>query len=1055
TLVFSASLNQISSSTAIQIGFYNSTTGSIIKLETATTVTVAILGVNSSTSTTIVEKAVTLKPHTFALEPAQQTLALLVGGSAGVVTFTPKFDANYVPSASTVIGTIQTIQSSIISVGGYINPLSNISASVTGTSTIYITAIITPGSIAGSARVSIPVTYNQYGYLYTATEYIDVIVSQPSIPITLYNANGSWVTTNVLSYKVTYDVVGFDLQSQSVELVANGRSVGVAKAGDPIYATFTDLWNALGGKDGFLTLRHVGGTSSVTVPITFYSVDSELKSSYVSGEPINDVTGEITTVKSGQELSTATIGLSLVAVWKDEDGVAHATNLGNITANRVADDKTTATFAIKAGDIRFTVLPAGNVYLVSKNIADDMVDGEVYGVSVAKYAYKTITITQGKLVANPSTVNAPAQNKEIYLYDQFGYPLANTPIKVQYGYKDADGNVIAAATATTATEGKVTLNFPQPYAYGTYTATISTVKSPAYVDGVVALTVSYAGGFSLGDMVMTGSIGSVTIPVISTTASISKLWISVDDTNKVLKTYYYSAANDDLVDYKLKPTGYTTKFEYANDGACGVTVTDFYWVGNSKNVTLTGTALQGGTFTVTAKAELADGSIVTASKQYIVKAYRIDSITPASTTYGTATTVKIVVKDWYGGYVDDITVQLISENEYNQVGPNQFTLIPENFGTYSFTIPAGAVPGDYAVYIGTVNYSKPIDKYFTVAPIEDLNVKVPATVNAMSKFDVTVTDKSGGAVNGAWFVVKGPKGSVVNGKFSVDTSTFSDGSKLGVYTLVVISSDGKHAGTATFEIVAPSTITPTAVTNGISSTFVVQMTSTGLNANQIKFRDTKITVLQVESDNTKVKSMDSLVFGDRNITTSGQTATITVVAHKQRECSNAVVRLLYGNFVLGSVAVEHPQLSFVNTGTLYAGDVVPVQVKLVDALGNPVKGAVIKLYQLGYYEYTATTNAEGIAEFGNITLSVAGNMVAELVFGPDQQKVEDYRLKGQTDNTNYKVTAQILPARPAQGLKVTVTPTIVDAGKDALLTLTLVGADDKPVETGKNVVVTI
>jgi len=71
----------------------------------------------------------------------------------------------------------------------------------------------------------------------------------------------------------------------------------------------------------------------------------------------------------------------------------------------------------------------------------------------------------------------------------------------------------------------------------------------------------------------------------------------------------------------------------------------------------------------------------------------------------------------------------------------------------------------------------------------------------MSKFDVTVTDKSGGAVNGAWFVVKGPKGSVVNGKFSVDTSTFSDGSKLGVYTLVVISSDGKHAGTATFEIV--------------------------------------------------------------------------------------------------------------------------------------------------------------------------------------------------------------------------------------------------------------
>jgi len=55
--------------------------------------------------------------------------------------------------------------------------------------------------------------------------------------------------------------------------------------------------------------------------------------------------------------------------------------------------------------------------------------------------------------------------------------LANTPIKVQYGYKDADGNVIGATTATTNNEGKVELDFPQPYAFGTYTATISTVKS--------------------------------------------------------------------------------------------------------------------------------------------------------------------------------------------------------------------------------------------------------------------------------------------------------------------------------------------------------------------------------------------------------------------------------------------------------------------------------------------------------------------------------------------------------------------------------------------------
>jgi len=314
----------------------------------------------------------------------------------------------------------------------------------------------------------------------------------------------------------------------------------------------------------------------------------------------------------------------------------------------------------------------------------------------------------------------------------------------------------------------------------------------------------------------------------------------------------------------------------------------------------------------------------------------------------------------------------------------------------------------------------------------------------MSKFDVTVTDKSGGAVNGAWFVVKGPEGSVVNGKFSVDTSTFSDGSKLGVYTLVVISSDGKHAGTATFEIVAPSTITPTAVvTHGFKSTVVVTMTSTSFNASLIDL------VAKTYSTLDKV-TVDKVY--------SAQTATVVVKVLKSDMCSiEPKLTLKYGKFVLdnGALKIDHPQLSFVKTATWYARDIVPMQVKLVDALGNPIKGAVVKVSQLGYFELTATTNAEGIADFGNITLNAAGNVVAELIFNPELEKVVDYRLFGQTDNRNYKVIAQVEPARPAQDLKVTVTPTIVDAGKDALLTLTLVGADAKPVETGKAVVVTI
>jgi len=312
----------------------------------------------------------------------------------------------------------------------------------------------------------------------------------------------------------------------------------------------------------------------------------------------------------------------------------------------------------------------------------------------------------------------------------------------------------------------------------------------------------------------------------------------------------------------------------------------------------------------------------------------------------------------------------------------------------------------------------------------------------MSRFDVAVTDKSNNPVNGTWSIKKQVSGSVVNGKFTVDTAEFKDGSALGDYTITVITNDGKHSGSAVVSIVAPATITPTIVTNGFKSDVVVTMTSTAFNAS----------LLDVAK---KVYDPDKVV---SEKVYSAQTATFTIKVLKSGMCTPVPkMTLKYGKFVLddGVLAVGHPQLSFVNTATLYAGDVVPMQVKLVDATGKPLAGAVIKLSQLGYFEYTATTNAEGIADFGNVTLNAAGNIVAQLISNADLDKVVDYRLIGQTDNTNYKVTTQILPARPAQDLKVTVTPTIVDAGKDALLTLTLVGADEKPVETGKSVVVTI
>jgi len=366
------------------------------------------------------------------------------------------------------------------------------------------------------------------------------------------------------------------------------------------------------------------------------------------------------------------------------------------------------------------------------------------------------------------------------------------------------------------------------------------------------------------------------------------------------------------------------------------------------------------------------------------------------------------------------------------------------------------VPGSYDIFINGIDYSTlwkqswyydPSPYVFNVGPMKDLNVSLSSTVNALSQFAVTVKDKNGNTVNGTWFVLnpdfdpvtRAADGSVVNGSFNVDTSSFYVGSysaiPLGQYTLYVTSSDGQHGAVVPFSVIAPVTITPTVVTNGLKSNIVVQMTASGMSAGQVKFRDAVRRIYQVKDDNLNPIPYDSIQLTSTNMTFTGQTATLTVTPLKQRECSNAVVRLLYGQYMLPSVSVAHPQLTFVNTATLYAGDTVPMQVKLTDALGNPVKGAVVGLSQLGYFNMTATTDENGVANFGNVTLNAAGNVVAELILNPDGNHVTDYRLLGQTVNTNYKVSQQVYPARPALDLKVTVTPTIVDAGKDALLTL--------------------
>jgi len=140
---------------------------------------------------------------------------------------------------------------------------------------------------AGSTYLTVTVTvrYAGDGKDYTASAMIPVIVSQPGVGISLYNANGSWQWVNgKLYYKVTYDVLGgFGTQNMAVHVVDGVKEVGSAQLGQPVYVPYSDLSNKT--DDSYLKLNVVGApeTNSVTVPITFLSLDkSTFKDSYVS-----------------------------------------------------------------------------------------------------------------------------------------------------------------------------------------------------------------------------------------------------------------------------------------------------------------------------------------------------------------------------------------------------------------------------------------------------------------------------------------------------------------------------------------------------------------------------------------------------------------------------------------------------------------------------------------------------------------------------------------------------------------------------------------------------
>jgi len=866
----------------------------------------------------------------------------------------------------------------------------------------------------GDATITYTATYTPAGGTPTVASATVTVKVQPQTTI-LANAKGSWIEAGgTWFYQVKYDVLNPPTAANEVALIYNGQELATAALGSPVSISWAQLTASMNYKAGMLTLKHKQGSSEVQVPVTFFNVESNLAASYKSGDYAT-VTVTVSLV-NGKNLDSNNLPVLELRYADNTQGTA------TIKLTISEDDPTIATGKLK--DFRFTGPKDSKWYLVEKN-AD------------LRTAYASTKVTQTTFKFSPADVTVtgtPTFTAKVYLTDANGEAIpAGTKLEVKYYYSDtASGTEIATVKVDVKEKSYFEIELPTPPKAGTYTATVTT-KDPTrdQVDGKGTFTISLPGEIHMTDPALfTSTIGESVITVFAGEGkeNISKLWVTIDNPNGVVKKYVVDSASKVLV--------------YKDGVYCEAPdPIDIYWTNiDSSEADIVLTLVQGGSFKVTVKAQLKDGSTFSETKEYTNKMYRIESLTltPTVPVYGKEAKMTLVVKDWAGDSVNNATIT-VDGKEYAPVDE-------VHGGKYVLDLGKGLTDGLHTVevYAGSTLMAR---KYFVAEGADTLKVTLtPTTVVAGKKVEGTVKDADGNLVNGTAVVTIDPvdeieyEAPVVNGKFTIDTSD-ARFEVAKAYTVRVVDSAKKNIGTAEFTITLPLTVvSPTdgLVNNGVADSIVVTTTS-GLSPAKVGLKSSVIYV--VEKGKLSVADAVSFLGREYDTTVEDNKVTLDFVAGANPKITCAELILKYGNYTATTFKLALPKLEIVQTATWYMGDTVPLKVKLTDAHGNPVAGVKVTAQQLGYFNLTAKTGTDGIADFGDVYLNVAGNVVATVgLFGPA---------------TGLEAKVAVLAARPTQALKVTVTPTIVDAGKDALLTLTLVGADDKPVETGKNVVVTI